>query len=109
MIAGSLDFLSVQILMSDNCYFMSVGHETSSGHTSQYSCKITTDIFLTTGTLSFLTYYLLKHPNVMRKLRDEIEEVIGTEQPQYEHLSKLPYLTGEIVNSSKSHGVDKTF
>ena len=45
----------------------------------------------------------------MRKLRDEIEEVIGTEQPQYEHLSKLPYLTGEIVNSSKSHGVDKTF
>ena len=45
----------------------------------------------------------------MHKLCDKIEEVIGTEQPQYEHLSKLPYLTGEIVNSSKSHDVDKTF
>jgi hypothetical protein len=77
--------------------------------TPQYSCKITTDISLTTATLSFLTYYLLKHPNVMRKLRDEIEEVIGTEQPQYEHLSKLPYLNGEIVNSSKSHDADITF
>jgi len=77
--------------------------------TFQYSCKITTDISLTTATLSFLTYYLLKHPNVMRKLRDDIEEVIGTEQPQYEHLSKLPYLTGDIVNSSKPHDVDKTF
>jgi hypothetical protein len=77
--------------------------------TLQYSCKITTDIPLTTATLRFLTYYLLKHPNVMCKLRDEIEEVIGTEQPQYEHLSKLPYLTGEIINFSESHDVDKTF
>ncbi|KIM86528.1 hypothetical protein PILCRDRAFT_815766 [Piloderma croceum F 1598] len=58
--------------------FMIAGHETSS------------------ATLSFLTYYLLKHPDVMRKLRDEIEEVIGTEQPQYEHLGKLPYLTAVL-------------
>jgi hypothetical protein len=80
-------------------------------NTIQYSCKITTDIYLIiTGTLSFLTYYLLRHPGVMRKLREEIEEVIGTERPQYEHLSKLPYLTGEIVNSSESHdNVDKAF
>jgi hypothetical protein len=49
-----------------------------------------------TGTLSFLTYYLLKNPDVMRKLHNEIDEVIGQEQPQYVHLSKLPYLTGEI-------------
>lgn len=46
------------------------------------------------GTLSFVTYYLLKNPNVMRKLVDEIDEVIGDEKPQYEHLSRLPYLTG---------------
>lgn len=32
----------------------------------------------------------------MRRLRDEIDEVIGMSQPQYEHLSNLPYLTGEI-------------
>lgn len=48
-----------------------------------------------TGTLSFLTYYLLKNPDVMRKLRNEIDDVIGDGQPQYEHLSKLPYLTGD--------------
>jgi cytochrome P450/NADPH-cytochrome P450 reductase len=55
--------------------FMIAGHETSS------------------GTLSFITYYLIKNPNVMRKLRDEVDEVIGDAQIRVEHLSKLPYLT----------------
>lgn len=30
----------------------------------------------------------------MRKLRDEVDEVIGNEIPTVAHLSKLPYLTG---------------
>jgi hypothetical protein len=51
------------------------------------------------GTLSFITYYLLKYPDVMRKLRNEIDDVIGDGKPQYEHLSKLPYLTGNAFPS----------
>jgi hypothetical protein len=58
--------------------------------------ETTIDIYMLTGTLSFITYYLLKNPDVMRKLRDEIDEVIGMKQPQYEHLNKLPYLIGGI-------------
>lgn len=58
--------------------FMIAGHETSS------------------GTLSFAIYYLLKNPDVIRKLRDEIDAVIGEGQPKYEHLSKLPYLTAIV-------------
>ena len=46
------------------------------------------------GTLSFLTYYLLKHPRVMRKLREEVDEVLGDNLPQVNDLGKLPYLTG---------------
>ena len=30
----------------------------------------------------------------MRKLRDEVDTVIGDQQIRVEHLSKLPYLTG---------------
>jgi hypothetical protein len=61
------------------------------------------------GTLSFLTYYLLKNPDVMRKLRSEIDEVIGTEQPKHEHLSKLPYLTGDIYTVLIRNHAEKTF
>ncbi|KAF7973316.1 hypothetical protein HWV62_15559 [Athelia sp. TMB] len=49
--------------------------------------------FMIAGTLSFITYYLLKNPDVMRKLRDEVDTVIGDQQIRVEHLSKLPYLT----------------
>lgn len=39
-------------------------------------------------------YYLLKNPEALRKLRAEIDEVVGDGPVQYEHLSKLPYLIG---------------
>ncbi|KAF4598867.1 hypothetical protein EYR38_007278 [Pleurotus pulmonarius] len=55
--------------------FLIAGHETSS------------------GTLAFVVYYLLKNPEALRKLRAEIDEVVGEGPVQYEHLSKLPYLT----------------
>lgn len=48
------------------------------------------------GTLSFMTYYLIKNPDVMRKLRDEVDRVIGDQLIRPEHLSKLPYLTGVL-------------
>ena len=47
------------------------------------------------GTLSFLTYYLLKHPHVMRKLREEIDTTIGDRPMNVKDVNKLPYLLGE--------------
>ncbi|KAH9922470.1 cytochrome P450 [Fomitopsis serialis] len=52
-----------------------------------------TDELSSAGTLSFLTYYLLKHPHVIRKLREEVDEVFGDRPPQVDDLGKLPYLT----------------
>ena len=46
------------------------------------------------GMLSFALYNLLKNPNFMAKLCDEIDEVIGEEPLQVSHLGKLPYLNG---------------
>lgn len=47
-----------------------------------------------TATLSFFTYYVLKKPEVLRKLRAELDEVLGGEVPQLSDFNKLPYLTG---------------
>ncbi|KAF7980075.1 hypothetical protein HWV62_39868 [Athelia sp. TMB] len=44
------------------------------------------------STLSFIIYYILKNPEVMRKLRDEIDSVCGVERIRADHLAKLPYL-----------------
>lgn len=46
------------------------------------------------ATLSFLTYFVLKKPEVLRKLRAELDEVLGNEPPQLSDLNKLPYLAG---------------
>jgi cytochrome P450/NADPH-cytochrome P450 reductase len=55
--------------------FLIAGHETSS------------------GTLAFIIYYLLKHPDAMRKLRSEIDEIVGSRPVQYEDLGQMKYLT----------------
>lgn len=46
--------------------------------------------------MAFALYYLLKHPEAMRKLRNEVDEVIGHQAPQYKDLttSRMPYLNG---------------
>ena len=44
--------------------------------------------------LSFALYNLLKNPDSMAKLRDEIDNVIGEEPLNVSHLGKLPYLNG---------------
>lgn len=47
---------------------------------------------VTQGT-AFLCYLIAKHPEVERKLKDEIEEVIGDKQPTFEQISnELNYL-----------------
>ncbi|KAJ3826077.1 fatty acid hydroxylase [Lentinula raphanica] len=58
--------------------FLIAGHETSS------------------GLMSFMTYYLIKHPETMRKLQTEIDEVLGGQPVQYQDLSKMPYLNAVI-------------
>ncbi|KAF7312568.1 Fatty acid hydroxylase [Mycena indigotica] len=55
--------------------FLIAGHETSS------------------GMMTFMVYYLLKHPDKMRKLRAQIDEVLGDRPVQYEDFDKLTYLT----------------
>ncbi|KAF7351739.1 Fatty acid hydroxylase [Mycena sanguinolenta] len=54
--------------------FLIAGHETSS------------------GMMTFMVYFLLKNPETMRKLRAQIDEVLGDRPVQYEDFSKLPYL-----------------
>ncbi|KAJ6454873.1 cytochrome P450 [Mycena vitilis] len=54
--------------------FLIAGHETSS------------------GMMTFMVYYLLKNPDTMRKLRAQIDEVLGGRPVQCEDFANLPYL-----------------
>ncbi|KAF5368048.1 hypothetical protein D9758_004509 [Tetrapyrgos nigripes] len=54
--------------------FLVAGHETSS------------------GTLSFMTYYVIKNPEVWRKLQNEVDEVTGGQRLQYSHLGRFSFL-----------------
>lgn len=47
--------------------------------------------------MAFITYYLLKNPEAMRKLRAEIDTVLGGRPLQYDDISKLPYLIGASI------------
>lgn len=44
--------------------------------------------------LSFVLYYLLKNPEAMRKLREEVDTVIGDRLMTVKDVHKLPYLIG---------------
>ncbi|KAL6298881.1 cytochrome P450 [Sparassis latifolia] len=46
----------------------------------------------TSGMLTFITYYLLKNPECLRRLREEIDSVIGDRQMTANDLNRLPYL-----------------
>ena len=47
------------------------------------------------GVLSFVLYYLLKNPEAMRKLREEIDTKIGQRSMTVDDVNKLPYLIGK--------------
>lgn len=49
------------------------------------------------GTLTFALYYLVKFPEKMRKLREEIDEVLGDQVMQPSDLGKMPYCVGMCV------------
>ncbi|OCH86500.1 cytochrome P450 [Obba rivulosa] len=66
--------------LSDECIknnlltFLIAGHETTS------------------STLTFAIYHIVKHPEVLRRLREEIDEVLGEQPIQLGDISKLPYI-----------------
>ncbi|KAF8829479.1 hypothetical protein HHX47_DHR3000960 [Lentinula edodes] len=70
--------LSDDAIVKNLLTFLIAGHETSS------------------GLMSFMTYYLIKNPETMRKLQAEVDEVLGGQPVQYQDLSKMPYLTAVI-------------
>jgi cytochrome P450/NADPH-cytochrome P450 reductase len=46
----------------------------------------------TSGTLSFLFYNLLKHPDAYQAAQREVDEVIGRGPVIVDHMSKLPFI-----------------
>ncbi|MDQ0850477.1 cytochrome P450/NADPH-cytochrome P450 reductase [Arthrobacter sp. B3I9] len=46
----------------------------------------------TSGLLSFALYELLRHPAVLARAREHVDEVLGTESARFEHLPRLGYL-----------------
>lgn len=49
-------------------------------------------------------YYLLKNPDTMRKLREEVDSVLGDEVMQSSDLGKMPYCLGTY----RSDGLHRT-
>ena len=46
------------------------------------------------GLLTFTLYYLCKNPEAMRKVREEVDEVLGDQPIHVEDISKLKYVSG---------------
>ncbi|XP_069830126.1 cytochrome P450 2K6-like [Dendropsophus ebraccatus] len=51
----------------------------------------------TSSTLRWSLLLMMKYPEVQKKVQKEIEAVIGSAEPQYEHRQKMPY-TGAVIN-----------
>lgn len=50
----------------------------------------------TSGLLSFSFFYLMRHPETMKKARQEVDDVVGKGPVRPEHLSKLHYLAAVL-------------
>lgn len=50
--------------------------------------------------LSFTVYFLLKNPDALRKLREEIDTRIGDRPMTVQDVNKLPYLLGASFHIS---------
>ena len=48
-----------------------------------------------TGMLTFIMYYLMKNPEAMRTLREEIDTKIGDRPVTVKDVHQLPYLLGK--------------
>ncbi|KAF9877148.1 cytochrome P450 [Colletotrichum karsti] len=68
------DSLSEEAIVHNIITFLVAGHETTS------------------GLLSFAIYYLVEHPEELRKAREEVDRVIGEGPINVQHLQQLPFL-----------------
>lgn len=66
--------LTDESVVNNMITFLIAGHETTS------------------GLLSFVTYYLIKNPEVFEKARKEVDTVVGKGPVTAEHITKMPYL-----------------
>ena len=53
--------------------------------------------------LTSLTYELLKHPDVLLKLRAEIDEVLGDQPIALNDISKMPYTSAVLRETLRFH------
>ncbi|OQD89465.1 hypothetical protein PENANT_c002G02902 [Penicillium antarcticum] len=73
--------MSDDLIISNIITFLIAGHETTS------------------GLLSFTVYYLLQHPQVLERARNEVDEIAGMNQITVEHLANLPYIDAILKES----------
>ncbi|KAI0767655.1 fatty acid hydroxylase [Fomes fomentarius] len=73
--------LSDDTIKNNLITFLIAGHETSS------------------GTLTFIFYFLLRNPEALRKLREEIDTNIGDRPMNVHDVNKLPYLLAVVRES----------
>lgn len=59
--------------------------------------------------LSFVFYYLLRHPEAYRKAQQEVDEVVGRESVRPEHLNKLPYITAVLRETARLQSTAPAF
>ncbi|XP_075057379.1 cytochrome P450 2K1-like [Mixophyes fleayi] len=57
----------------------------------------------TTTTLRWGLLLMIKHPDIQKKVQNEIERVIGSAQPQIEHRKQMPY-TEAVLNEIQRFG-----
>ncbi|KAI0690913.1 cytochrome P450, partial [Cytidiella melzeri] len=50
----------------------------------------------TAGLLGFCLFFLIKHPDAMRKAQAEVDEVLGDQQIQAEDMAKFTYITESL-------------
>lgn len=53
----------------------------------------------TSGLLSFALYFLVKHPQVLQRARDEADAAFGDGPPRVEHLGRLRYIEQVLMES----------
>ncbi|KAM9316382.1 cytochrome P450 2C5-like [Gastrophryne carolinensis] len=57
----------------------------------------------TSTTLRWGILLMMKYPHIQKKVKDEIERVIGTAQPRWEHRKQMPY-TDAVIHEIQRYG-----
>lgn len=89
--------------------FLIAGHETTSGITQNHFSPGAAANHNGTnarplGTLSYLFYNLLKHPETFHKAQQEVDQVLGDAALEVGHLSKFKYLDACIKETLRVNG-----